>query len=414
MSENKTNYAVPFAIMAFLLFFLGFVTWINSILVPFLQYKFDITPSEALLVNSAFYGAYIISIPVGGFVKKIGYKASAVVGTLLTGVGTAIFIPAINIGFDMVLAGLFITAIGIVIIQVVANPYVIALGSPETSSSRLTLAMAANSIAAGLAPLVGSLIIATEVVNGERVDIPHEGAAVVLFSVLAAVGIATGIILIFMHLPAIHDEEEESGKKGRSAWSYPHLLLGFVAITTYIGLEVGVASFFVNYGTKNLGIDADKSSQIMTFYFIGFIIGRLAGAGILRKYDPSKVLLFNLISGLILTSIFFFTKGTYFSIFPLLLLGLFLSIMWSVIFDLALKDVHPSAQKLGSGIVCTGVVFVGVWTWLMGKYVESTDKIMVNGHEEYDYGSAYIFFFLFFAYLIYFALKGAKIRKEVA
>ena len=407
MGNTKNNYAVPFAIMTFLLFLLGFVTWINSILVPFLQYKFNISPSDAQLVNSAFYGAYIISIPVGAFVKKIGYKNSAVVGTLLTGIGTAIFVPAIEISFNMVLAGLFITAIGIVIIQVVANPYIIALGDPETSSSRLTLAMAANSIAAGLAPLIGSLILTKDG------DAPvNEHAAVILFSVLSGIVILTGIILIFMHLPAIHDDSVEPGKKERSAWSYPHLLLGFVAITMYIGLEVGVASFFVNYATKNLGIEADKASQIMTFYFIGFIIGRLAGGGVLRKFSPYAVLTFNLVTGVVLITLFFITKGTMFSIYPLLLLGLFFSIMWPVIFDMALKDVPQSAAKLGSGIISTGVVFVGVWTWLMGKYVESQDKIIVNGHPEYDYGIAYVFFYLFFAYLIFYAVKGSKIRVD--
>ncbi len=402
MSETKNNYAVPFAIMTFLLFLLGFVTWMNSILVPFLQYKFKISPSDAQLVNSAFYGAYIISIPVGGFVKKIGYKRSAVVGTLLTGLGTLIFVPAVSVSFNMVLAGLFITAIGIVIIQVVANPYIIALGDPKTSSSRLTLAMAANSIAAGLAPLIGSLILTQDG------DAPvNEKAAIILFSVLAGIVIITGIILIFMHLPAIHDDSEESGEKTRSAWSYPHLLLGFVAITMYIGLEVGVASYFVNYAHLNLGISADKASQIMTFYFIGFIIGRLAGGAILRKFSPNTVLTFNLVSGLVLITIFFLTKGTMFSIYPVLLLGLFLSIMWPVIFDMALKDVHPSAAKLGSGIISTGVVFVGVWTWLMGKYVETT----ADASGAVDYGSAYIFFYLFFAYLIFYSVKGSKIRK---
>jgi len=404
MSNAKNNYAVPFAIMTFLLFLLGFVTWMNSILVPFLQYKFNISPSDAQLVNSAFYGAYIISIPVGAFVKWIGYKKSAIVGTLLTGIGTAIFVPAVSISFNMVLAGLFITAVGIVIIQVVANPYIIALGDPETSSSRLTLAMAANSIAAGLAPLIGSLILTKDG------DAPvNEHAAIILFSVLAGIVILTGIILIFMDLPAIHDDTEESGEKARSAWSYPHLILGFVGITMYIGLEVGVASYFVNYAHFNLGIDADTASRIMTWYFIGFIIGRLSGGAILRKFSPNSVLTFNLISGVVLITIFFFTKGTTFSMYPVLALGLFFSIMWPVIFDMALKDVHPSAAKLGSGIISTGVVFVGVWTWLMGKYVETT--VPPEGGTP-DYGSAYIFFYLFFAYLIFYAVKGSKIRVD--
>ena len=199
MGNSKTNYAAPFAIMSFLLFLLGFVTWINNILVPFMETKFEITPSQSQLVSAAFFSAYIISIPVGGVVKKLGYKMSVIIGSIIIGVGCAIFIPALDIGYNMVLAGLFVTAIGVVVLQVAANPYVIALGTPETSASRLTLAMAVNSSAAVLAPIIGRFIIESN--NGSI--IVHESMAKLMFIVLAGISILTAVFLLFMNMPKI-------------------------------------------------------------------------------------------------------------------------------------------------------------------------------------------------------------------
>lgn len=415
MENKKQGFLVPFAIMSFLLFLLGFVTWINNILVPFMKTQFSITESQAQLVSAAFFSAYIISIPVGGIVKKLGYKTSVIIGSIIVGIGCFIFVPAIGIGYEMVLAGLFITAIGIVVLQVAANPYVIALGTPETSASRLTLAMAVNSSAAVLAPIIGGFILESN--NGNV--IVHENLAKTMFIVLGAISIATAVIIIFLDLPAIKDEDNHvAGKKttGRSAWSYPHLILGFLAIGMYMGLEVGVGNYFLNYVEYNVeGKTLNYAKMILGFYPLGFFIGRLIGAGLLKKYEASKVLVINSIICVALLSLFFLTKGSAFSIWPLIAQGLFLSIMWSVLFDLSMKDIPASSAKLGSGIVCTGVVFVGVWMFIMGNVVDSTGTINAEGvidPASCNYGIAYAFFFFFYAYIIFFALKGSKIRKK--
>lgn len=409
MGNSKANFIVPFAIMSFLLFLLGFVTWINNILVPFMEKQFDISASQSQLVSAAFFGAYIISIPVGGVVRRIGYKNSVIIGSLITGIGTAIFIPALGIGYSMVLAGLFITAVGVVILQVAANPYVIALGTPETSAARLTLAMSVNSAAAVLAPIIGGFIIESS--NGEI--IVHENMAKLMFAILAGISILTAVFLVFIHLPVIEDEEEvKAEKKGRTAWSYPHLILGFVAIGMYMGLEVGVGNYFLKYVEFNVaGLDVGFATVVLGFYPAGFFIGRLLGAGILKKFEASKVLLVNSLICVALLATFFITKGSAFSVWPLILQGLFLSIMWSVLFDLSMKDIPASTAKLGSGIICTGVVFTGLWMWIMGKFVESTADTATG---VMDNGMAYLFFFLFYAYIIFFALKGAKIRTKAA
>lgn len=394
---NSKNYTVPFIIMSFLLFLLGFVTWMNGVLVPFLQNLYDLKPAAAQLVNAAFFSAYIFSIPVGGVVKRLGYKKSVIVGSLITGIGSLLFIPAVSAGFGMFLFALFVSAVGIVLLQVAANPYVIALGSPETSSARLTLAMAVNSAAAVLAPVVGTAMILSKVSGDPAADAL---LAKPVYYVLGGIAVITGVLLAFMKLPAIADDETvTTGGEKRSAWSYPHLILGFIAIGMYMGLEVGVNSFLFRYMETKIGLEPDQIKFYMAAYPFGFVIGRLAGAGILKKYSPNNVLAMSSLLGALMILITVSANGQL-ALWSILATGLFHSIMWSVIFDLSLKDVSPSAAKLGSGILCTGVVFVGLWTYVMGS-IEAISNI----------STAYMVLWVFYAFIIFFALKGAKIRK---
>jgi FHS family L-fucose permease-like MFS transporter len=400
MGNSKTNYTVPFIIMSFLLFLLGFVTWMNGVLVPFLQELYDLEPATAQLVNAAFFSAYIFSIPVGGFVKKIGYKKSVIIGSLITGIGSLLFIPAVSAGFGMFLFALFVSAVGIVLLQVAANPYVIAMGSPETSSARLTLAMAVNSVAAVLAPVVGTGLILSQVTGDPVTDAM---LAKPVYYVLGGVAVITGVLLYFMKLPAIADDSEDTDSSvNRSAWTYPHLIMGFIAIGMYMGLEVGVNSFLFRYMETKIGLDADSIKFFMGVYPFGFVVGRLAGAGILNKFSPNKVLAISSLLGALMILVTVSTTG-YVSLGAILATGLFHSIMWSVIFDLSLKDVAPGAAKLGSGILCTGVVFVGLWTYVMGS-IEAVSNI----------STAYMVLWVFYAFIIFFALKGSKMRKQVA
>ncbi len=420
MSNQSKGFAVPFAIMSFLFFLLGYVTWINNMLVPFVKAKFSLPEMEAQLVSAAFFSAYILSIPMGGIVKKIGYKSSVILGSIITGIGSILFIFAlganVEIAYALILSSLFITAIGIVILQVVVNPYVIALGTPETSASRLTFATAINSAAAVLAPIIGNMLLSTDAEGKLLVTLENEQVAVIMYIVMASISILTGIAILFMNLPEIGNEADKSESKStRSAWGYPHLILGFLAIGMYMGLEVGVGNYFKSYTTYNVkDWNPAITGLILGLYPLGFFVGRLLGAGILKKFEASKVLLVNSLICVFLLVLFFLTKDSEFSIWPLIAQGLFLSIMWSVLFDLSMKDIPASESKLASGIICTGVVFVGIWMYIMAMVVDSTGTFGADGKIDpatCNYGIAYAFFFFFYAYIIFFALKGAKIRK---
>jgi len=396
MENRKQNFTGPFVIMCFLLFLLGFITWMNGILVPFLKDLYGLSHGTSQLVNAAFFSAYIISIPVGGFVKKIGYKKSVIIGSMITGIGCLLFAPAVIVGFGMFLVALFITALGIVVLQVSANPYIIILGSPETSSSRLTFAMATNSLAAVVTPIIGTTFILSRVINNPVSD-AH--LAQTPYLIMGSVAFVTGLILIFLKLPEIQNDEKTETFSHRSAWSYPHLILGFVAIGVYMGLEVGVNTFFIKYAQLKVGLAEGEVGIYMAMYPFCYLVGRLGGAGLLKKIAPGKVLATFSLIGAAMIAISINTTG-YISLYALIATGLFHSIMWSVIFDLALKDVVPDAVKLGSGILCTGVIFTGAWTWIMGSVAENT-----------SIPSAYSLLFVFYAFIIFYALAGSKIRK---
>jgi len=393
---KNNNIVIPFITMSFLLFLLGFITWMNGILVPFFKDLYQLPHGISQLVNAAFFSAYILSVPVSGFINKVGYKNSVVVGSIITGIGCILFIPSVYAGFGMFLFALFICAIGIVTLQVAVNPYIIVLGKPETSSSRLTLAMAINSMAAVLAPIIGSAFILSRVINDPVSDALLAKAPYLILGIIAFI---SGLIIFFMKLPDLKAEEDVVNTIKRSAWSYPHLILGFIGIGFYMGLEVGVNAFFVKYSEfKVAGIEPGTIGWYMALYPLGFFIGRLAGAGILRKYSSSMILMIFSVTGALLVIFSLLTSGLL-SIWLLVATGLFHSIMWTVIFDLALKDVDPVNVKLGSGILCTGVVFTGLWTYLMGVLAERTNV-----------PTALLLLILFYIYIIYYAVKGSKIR----
>jgi len=224
-----------------------------------------------------------------------------------------------------------------------------------------------------------------------------------VYYVLGGVAVITGVLLYFMKLPAIADDSGDTNTNGnRSAWSYPHLIIGFIAIGMYMGLEVGVNSFLFRYMETKIGLDADSNKFFIGVYPFGFVVRRLAGAGIHNKFSLNKVLIISSLLGALMILVTVSTTG-YVSLGAILATGLFHSIMWSVIFELSLKDVAPGVAKLGSGILCTCVVFVGLWTYVMGS-IEAVSNISI----------AYMVLWVFYAFIIFFALKGSKMRKQVA
>jgi FHS family L-fucose permease-like MFS transporter len=240
MQTTPSSAKFSFIILTVLFFIWGLLTSLNDILVPHLKAVFDLKHWQAQLIQFFFFGAYfLMSIPAGYLIKKLGYKGGIVLGLTLMGFGCLTFYPASIVQeYPVFLLGLFILASGITILQVAANPYVAILGPENTAASRLNLAQGFNSLGHTIAPLLGALLILQ---NTDKVDVSTVRLPYVVMSVLLFI-----IAFIFsrLSLPSIQ-AEESNNKKDFSLWQYPQLYLGAIAIFCYVGSEIAVGSFMV-------------------------------------------------------------------------------------------------------------------------------------------------------------------------
>ena len=405
MSKNK--YLFPLIVMAALFFMIGFITTMNNSMIDFLKEAFKLDQlknGEVLkqLPNSFFFGAYALSIPIGFLIHRIGYKKGVISGIAMLALGLGLCIPLVALGYIQFLAGVAVFAIGIVILQVAANPYVNALGPAKTAASRLTLTNALNSVATVIAPIFVSMLIISGDGSGSESDPLQVQGPFIIIAVIAAVIL---IVMFFLKLPEIDESEEEQATKltayKSSAFKYPHVWLGSLAIFFYMGIEIGIPSFFADY-TRELGLDLSQAQRTdwLKYYWGGLMVGRLAGIFILRKLTARTILAFCSIGGVVLvaaslalgagsgnTALIFFL-GT----------GLFHSIMWPTIYNLALEDLGP-LSKVASGVISTAVIGAAILTPLMGAVQKSAGLI-----------AAISCLFIYYLYLIFFAVKGSRIR----
>ncbi len=350
-----------------LFFMWGFITCLNDILIPHLKNVFQLSYTETMLIQLCFFGAYsIVSIPAGALVKQISYKWGIVTGLAIAAIGCALFIPAASYRvYAIFLGALFVLATGVTILQVAANPYVTVLGRPETAASRLNLTQAFNSLGTTLAPLFGALLIlsaATVAVHAspERLDALRaaEAAAVKLpYLILALAFLVLAGIFAALKLPIV-TEEESGGEQlpGNSAWDYRHLVLGAVGIFVYVGAEVSIGSFLVNFFAEPTvaNLPEADAAHYVSYFWGGAMIGRFIGSVVMRYVDDGKALAFNAMIAALLLVVTVLTTG-HVAMWSVLTIGFFNSIMFPTIFSLALHGLGRHTSQ-GSGILCLAIV----------------------------------------------------------
>ncbi len=382
-NSKQPSYLFPLIVMASLFFLFGFITTMNNSTIDFLKNAFGLDDFQKQLPNTFFYGAYILSVPVGFLLTKIGYKNGVLSGLGMISLGFFLIIPGVSMGYYGFLSTVSVFAIGVVILQVAAAPYVNALGSPETAASRLTLTNALNSVATVIAPIFVSILLVTpELEPGTKMD--NSAIKDIVKGPFMVIGIITAVILaimFFLKLPEIKssDNETEGAVKKQyksSAFKYTHVWLGSLAIFLYMGIEIGISSFFPDYAAK-LGIQGINPIDMLKYYWGGLMGGAilLGGSFALSSSAPTIAMWLFL--------------GT----------GLFHSIMWPVIYNLALEDLGPHA-KVASGVIATSVIGASILTLIMGKIQVATGSVM----------AAISLIFVYYIYLIFFATKGSKIR----
>ena len=305
--DTPSSYKVPLAIVTTLFFMWGFLTCLNDILVPHLKSIFDLNYRQVMLVQFAFFGAYFLfSIPSAKIIDWIGYQRSMVVGLLTMGAGAFLFVPAAKVpSFGFFLSALIVLAAGITLLQVAANPYVTVLGPAKTASSRLNLTQAFNSLGTFLAPFFGGLLILSAVPKAMeeiRAMTPdalqayrlHEAATVK--TPYVGLGIALVVLAIAIgsfKLPKIPQAQHKVGEKvSDSIWRHPNLILGAIAIFVYVGAEVAIGSFLVNYFIQPEigGLTEKVAASFVAFYWGGAMVGRFIGSGLLQKMNTGRLL----------------------------------------------------------------------------------------------------------------------------
>ncbi|WOH37263.1 sugar MFS transporter [Thalassotalea fonticola] len=402
VSNSTTgNYNFALTSLTSLFFMWGFITCLNDILIPHLKGIFDLTFTQAMLVQFCFFGAYfVVSIPAGKLVKTLGYQKGIVVGLVVAAVGCLGFYPAASMhSYPVFLMALFILASGITILQVSANPYVSCLGKAETASSRLTMTQAFNSLGTTVAPFFGAYLILDEVANAMATA--QEKAAMVQmpYVFLAAVLLLLAAIFALLKLPHIEDEQEhdEVSNTTGSAWQYSHLVLGAVGIFVYVGAEVAIGSFLVNFFTDpNIGgLSESNAAKYIAYYWGGAMVGRFIGAGVMQKVPAGKVLAFNASTAVLLVLISMLSSGQL-AMWSILLVGLFNSVMFPTIFSLAVTGLGKHTSQ-GSGILCLAIVGGAIIPLVQGALA---DSIGVQ--------NSFFLPILCYGFIAYYGLVGSK------
>lgn len=413
----RRSYTPALAVLTLLFFCWGFITCLNDILIPHLKAVFTLSYTKVMLIQFSFFTAYAVaSLPSGWLVERIGYQRGIVTGLLVAGGGCLLFYPSAALAsYPLFLGALFILAAGITLLQVAANPYVAALGAPETASSRLILTQAFNSLGTAVAPLVGAgLILSAEVkpavalatlgadelavyraTEAGAVQMPYVGLALVLIVVAG--------VFAFIKLPVIGSgdntasTEPGSDAGEKNAWDHRHLVLGAIGLFVYVGGEVAIGSFLVNYlGEPTIaGLTEAEAGRWVSLYWGGAMVGRFIGAWLTRVFRPDRYLAFNAVMAAALVIVSMLTVGRV-AMWSILAVGLFNSIMFPTIFTLAIAGLGKHTGQ-GSGILCTAIVGGALVPLLQGLLA---DRIGIQ--------HAFFIPVLCYAYIAYYGWKGCR------
>lgn len=436
-STTNNSFKSAFIFLTTLFFLWGFITVLVDSLVPRLKDVFEMSYAKTVLVQFAFFTAFFVfSLPAGFILSKIGYKKGIVFGLLTMALGCILFYPAAEYrNFSIFLVGYFTLAGGITVLQVAANPYVALLGSEEGASSRLNLSQAFNSLGTTIAPVVGALFLLSDTVKSsteielltetEKNNYYIAEAATVQtpFLFISIFIVILALVFLFIQLPKVMQESPKGGYL--SLLKNKLMLLGALGIFVYVGAEVAIGSFLVNYFVDaNLaGIvadnevmmqiantiastfnktfsDADSKSLLgifVIFYWGGAMIGRFIGSYLTKIIAPGKVL--SIFAFLAITMIFISinTSGLL-SMWTILAVGLFNSIMFPTIFTLSLEGLGDLKAQ-ASGLLCMAIVGGAIVPFVFGSLID-----------EFGFKVAFLLTIVCYGYILFYGRFKSKAK----
>ena len=413
-SGRVTGTRTALTVMTTIFFMWGFITALNDVLIPHLKSVFTLNYTEVMLVQFTFFGAYfIMSLPSGKVLAHWGYRASIIIGLIVTGIGALLFLPAAQApSYPLFLFAFFVLASGITLLQVAANPYVSLLGAARYASARLNLAQALNSLGTTIAPKLGGFLILSAAVLGAAelaklspaaqaaykaqqahvVQGPYIGIAIVLF-VLA-------IVVWLCRLPQLENTAaaDDSQHRFADALKLRRVWLGMLAIFVYVGAEVSIGSFMVNYlSLPDIGNMSEAAATgYVSLYWGGAMVGRFIGSALLTRIDTRKLLAFNAAIAALLVLATMLTFG-HVALWSVVAIGLFNSIMFPNIFTLGIEKFGPLTGKVSSLLVMA-IVGGAVIPLAQGALA---DRIGVH--------HAFVLPLLCYAYIVFYSVRGSRV-----
>jgi MFS transporter, FHS family, L-fucose permease len=398
----------------------GAVTWLNSVLIPYLKIACELTLEQAFWVTMAFYLAYtVMALPSAWVLKRTGFKGGMIAGLLVMAVGALLFIPAANTRqYGLFLTGLFVIGTGLTILQTAVNPYVTIVGPIESAAKRMSIMGICNKVAGVVGPVVLAAIVLKDAdalikklggmdavaraaelaVLSERVIVPY--------AIMAAVLIVLAVLVRFSPLPEIASEEEAThavgGRDKHSVLAYPQLVLGVLALFLYVGVEVIAADTIATYG-QSQGIPLDSAKYFPAFTLSAMVLGYLIGiATIPRIIDQSTALMTSAVVGVLFSVLVVLTEG-YTSVLCVALLGLANALMWPAIWPLAIEGLGrhtKTASALLIMAIAGGALLPKVYAFLVG-----TAEAPLLGDR-----SAYWILLPCYLFILWYARRGSRLR----
>jgi MFS transporter, FHS family, L-fucose permease len=418
-NSGNGNYAYSITIIGVLFFIFGFITWLNSTLIPFLKISCELKSNvETYLVTFAFYIAYfIMAIPSSIILKKTGFKNGMALGLIVMAAGSLIFIPAAYTRtFGLFLTGLFVQATGLTLLQTASNPYVTVLGPIESAAKRISIMGICNKIAGSASPIILGTILFTgthqlvknlEKASGIEKELILNSLAkrvVMPYLVIALLFTALAFILKFLKLPEINSEPERNvahtDEPKSTIMQYPQLVLGVIALFLYVGVEVIAADTIISYGQSH-GFPLEKAKLFASTTLICMVIGYILGIFLIPKYlKQEKALAFSAVLGVVFT-ISALLLHSWVSILFIAVLGLANAIMWPAIWPLALHGLGKFI-KTGSAMLIMAILGGALFPLLYGYMADMP---------EVGKQSAYWILIPAYLFILHYSIKGHKYKK---
>ncbi len=415
VSNETKSWLFPFILVTSLFFFWGFVHNLDPILIPHLRKAFNLSDLQSSLIDSSVFIAYfVMALPAGYIMRKYGYKSGIMIGLVLFGIGSILFVPAANsLQYSYFLGALFVIACGLTFLETAANPYVTILGPSESATKRLNLSQSFNGLAAYIAPAyVGPMILSGKNLTKDQTDamsstelhayLLNEASSVKMpYLVLGLIILAVAVVFYFTNMPDVKDEDV-AGAEGASfkgALNSIRLRWGIVAQFFYVGAQVCVGSFFIKMATTTAGLEEKTAAIFLGFSGLTFMLGRFAGTFLMQYIEPRKLLILYATISILLSILAIMGTGMV-VVYTLIAISFFMSIMFPTIFSMGIDGLGHNT-KIGSSLIVMSIVGGALLPPIMGMISDITANIQ-NG---------YIVPLACFSVILLFAFNGHKTNR---